>query len=125
MKPAPKPEKKAKAPRRGLARSKRRIARISHRHAGGEKFWKGQCRAIALLQRGICAEHFIKEPLDAAHIEGLGRRVPGGRYNATHRLNQLPNLIGLCRRAHEWFDSHPMGWRIHYGAHLKARIRHA
>lgn len=83
-------------------------------------FWKLQGDKLHSKHGGVCAKCSKKvERLDAAHIVGIGNRVPYGRHNQGHPLNSLENLVGLCRSCHEWFDSLPKLTRIAIGAELQ------
>lgn len=104
-----------------LKRSSKRIAPVRARF--NKTFWSGQREAVSNIQGGICAHCGIEfSALDTAHIEGLGRLVPGGRNNPEHWKNQLPNLLGLCRECHQNFDSQPLSTRKIVGAELKKKF---
>lgn len=111
MKPCPKPEPRLKEPQRA-------IAKISDRHDA--TFWPKQRAAIREIQKGVCGWCVKERDLDCAHIKGLGRLAT--RNDADHPLNQLANLIGLCRQCHREFDRQSVAWRNHNGPLFKDRF---
>ncbi len=104
-----------------MTRSTKRIAPVRERFS--TSFWRGQCHRVNEIQGytcAICDQRFTL--LDTMHIRGLGRTVYGGRNNHDHELNQLPNLLGGCRRCHEVFDAQPTSTRVIVGAELKKKF---